>query len=79
VVSRECAATDAARLRLDEAEHRLRRDHRVDRSAAVLEHALTGGGGQRVGGHDHVALGDHRRVKLLPPRTHRQQKRDKAN
>ncbi len=54
VIHQERAAADARRLRLDEREHQLRRDGRVDRRAALLQHLVARLDGQRIRGRHHV-------------------------
>jgi hypothetical protein len=54
VVHQEGAAADAGRLRLDQGQHHLHGDRRVDRRAALLEHLVSGIDRQRIGGRDHV-------------------------
>jgi hypothetical protein len=48
-MQQERATADAARLRLDQREHHLHRDRRIDCRAARVQRAVTGLGGQRVG------------------------------
>ena len=55
-MQQEQATADARRLRLDEVQHHLHRDRRIDRAAAGLQHLEAGVGGQRVGGGDHEFL-----------------------
>ncbi|EGF33287.1 hypothetical protein IMCC9480_799 [Oxalobacteraceae bacterium IMCC9480] len=57
VVQDEGTAANARRLRLDQVEHHLRRDCRIDRGAALLEHVTSGLGRGRVVGHGHVGVG----------------------
>ena len=54
-VQQEGAASDAAGLRLDEREHHLHRDRRIERAAASLERLVAGVGGQRIGRSHHEA------------------------
>ena len=54
VIHQERAAADAGRLRLDEREDQLRRDGRVDRRAALLQHLVARLDGQRIRGRHHV-------------------------
>ncbi|MNU45690.1 hypothetical protein D3C71_345370 [compost metagenome] len=58
----EGTAAQAARLRLDQAEHGLHRHRRIDRAAAGLEHVAAGPRGQRVVRDHHVVLGVHQLV-----------------
>ena len=55
-IENEGAATEPARLRLDEVEHELRGDRRVDGRAAGAQHLAAGFGGEGVGGRHHVTL-----------------------
>ena len=52
VIVEEGAAADARALRLDQRQHRLDRDRRVDRASAALQHLDLRPRGQRVGGDD---------------------------
>ncbi len=61
VVDEEGAAAEARGLRLDQPEHGLHRDHRVDRVAASPQHLEARFGRQRVGSGHH----------LTPRRLHR--------
>ncbi len=54
-MEQEPAAADAGRLGLDDIEHHLRGDRRVDRTAAAGQRAHAGVHGVRVRGGDHVA------------------------
>ena len=61
VHDREQIAADAIRLRLDDAEHGVGGDRRVDGVAAALEHLHPGLGRERLGGGDNaVGRGDAR-------------------
>ncbi|MCY1511943.1 hypothetical protein D9M68_463850 [compost metagenome] len=62
VMEHEGTAAQAARLRLDQAEHGLHRHRRIDRAAAGLEHVAAGPRGQRVVRDHHVVLGVHQLV-----------------
>ena len=55
-VQQESTAADAARLRLDKAQHHLHGDRRVERIAAGFERLVTGVSGQRVRRGDHESL-----------------------
>src|SRR5439155_24076270 len=54
---REHVAADAGHLRFDDVEHGRRRDRRVDRVAAALEHPQGGGGGEWLAGRGHPVGG----------------------
>jgi len=51
-VQQECAAGDPGALRLDESEHRLHRNRRVDRVAPLAQNLKSGIDRQRIGGSD---------------------------
>jgi hypothetical protein len=51
------AAADPGRLRLDQGQHRLHGNRRVDGRTALAQHLAPGLGGQRVGGCGHVLTG----------------------
>jgi hypothetical protein len=53
---KERPAPDAGTLRLDQIEHELDRDRRIDRAAAGAKNLATGAGRERIGGGDHMAL-----------------------
>ena len=57
VVQHERAARDGARLRFDQAQHRLHGDGSIHGGAAGLEHIAAGLGGQRGVGYHHVLAG----------------------
>ena len=52
-MQQEAAAADARGLRLDDAQHHLHGDRRIDRRAAAAQDVEPGLGGQRVGRRDH--------------------------
>ena len=52
VIIHEGAAAEARALRLDQRQHRLDRDRRVDRAAAALQHLEAGLRRERIGGDD---------------------------
>jgi len=60
----EGTAADARGLRLDQGQHHLGVDGRVDGGTPGSQHLAAGLGGQRVGGGDHVFGGDGRRSGL---------------
>ena len=60
------AAADARGLRLDQIEHHLRGDARVDRAAAFAQDGEPGFGRQRMGGDNHVPLRGDERLWLKP-------------
>jgi hypothetical protein len=62
-VEKEGAAAEAGRLRFDERQHELGRDHRVDGVAAAIEHAQSRVDRERVPRGDHVALGFRERLR----------------
>ena len=53
----EGAAAEAGTLWLDKIQHELDRDGGIDRAAAGAQDVAPRGGGQRIGGSDHEALG----------------------
>ena len=53
VVQQEAAAADARGVRLDDAQHHLHGDGRIDRGAAAPQHFQTGLDGQRMGRRHH--------------------------
>ena len=65
----ESAAADARGLRLDQIEHELGGDRRIDRRAARAQHFAPGFGGVGVGGGHHVPVGagQHPRIRLRRP------------
>ena len=75
----EAAAADARRLGLDQIEHHLRGDRRIDRTAAGAQNLEPGAGGQRIGGRDHVALGADRRLIGLGGGLPRQQRAEQPS
>ncbi len=61
---REGAAAQPARLRLDDVQRQQRRDRRVGRAPAGLEHRQPGLRRRRVRGDDHVLAGGRQRLRL---------------
>ena len=61
----EQVAADAARHRLDHAEHGVGRDGGIDGVAALLQHADRGRGRQRLAGRGHALPGHHGRARLV--------------
>ena len=53
-------------MRLDQIEHHLRGDARVDRAAAFAQDGEPGFGRERMGGDDHVPLRGDERLRLKP-------------
>ncbi len=51
------AATDPGRLRLNQGQHRLHRNRRINRRTALTQHLAPGLGGQRIGSGGHVFAG----------------------
>ena len=64
----ERAAADARRLRLDQREHELHRNRRVDRAAAGGEHAIAGVDRERIRRGHHEAPARHRGLLVSPGR-----------
>ncbi len=50
-------ATDPGGLRLDQGQHRLHGNRRINRRTTLAQHLATGLGGQRIGGSGHVFTG----------------------
>ncbi len=61
VHNREQISADAIRLRLDDAEHRVGRDHGVHGSAATLQHLHAGPRGERLARGDDAVFRSHAR------------------
>ncbi|MNP44790.1 hypothetical protein D3C76_1386670 [compost metagenome] len=59
-VQDEPPTANAAGLRLDQGQHHLHGDRRIDRAAAGPQHRSPGLAGQRVGSRHHVPAGVHR-------------------
>jgi hypothetical protein len=67
VIDHECPAAETAGLRLDQAEHRLHSDHRIDRRAPVLQDRRAGGRRQRIRRHHHFPLRGNGLRQVLGP------------
>jgi hypothetical protein len=65
-VDEECASAETRRLRLDQAEHELGGDGRVDRRAAGAQHLAARFGGERARGRDHERLRYGKRLFRAP-------------
>ena len=67
-MDKECAAAEARGLRLDEPEHQLHRDRRVDRRAALTQNLAAGLGRERMRGHRHVPRANRESLRLAARR-----------